>query len=323
MENHQPAQAGAPSPKPAILLVDDEPTCLRLLSSALADGDYQLLATTCAAEAMELARKHNPHLVLLDVLMPGMDGFAVCREFRADPATKNIPIIFLSGLQDARDRVRGIELGAVDFITKPFEPAEVSARVRRQVEIQKERRQWLQQAVAVTPQQRILDLISAGENDRTEFKSTLRWSLTDKKVDHGVELAWLKTVAAFLNSDGGCLLVGVSDQGLALGIEPDGFENEDKYLLHVNNRLQQHIGLEYAANTHFGLYPAGERKVLLIECTPASKPVFLTDAGQESFYVRVGPGSRKLSMSQMLTYVVERNRLPGRVGDPPAEQHAK
>jgi hypothetical protein len=94
----------------------------------------------------------------------------------------------------------------------------------------------------------------------------------------------------------------VDDKGVPLGIEPDGFENEDKYLLHVNNRLQQHIGAEHAANVRFGLYPSGSRKALLIECSPASKPVFLIDAGQESFYVRAGPGTRKLTMSQMLSY---------------------
>jgi hypothetical protein len=85
--------------------------------------------------------------------------------------------------------------------------------------------------------------------------------------------------------------------------------NEDKYLLHVNNRLQQHLGAEQAANVRFGLYSVDGVKVLLIECSPASKAVFLTDGGQESFYVRAGPGTRKLSMSQMLAYVVERGRL--------------
>ena len=154
-----------------------------------------------------------------------------------------------------------------------------------------------------------MQIIKDGENDRTEFKSTLRWSLKENKVNHGVEIAWLKTVAAFLNSDGGRLLVGVDNQGVPLGIEPDAFENEDKYLLHVNNRLQQHLGAEHAANIRFGLYPVGSQKVLLIECSPATKPVFLIDAGEESFYVRAGPGTRKLTMSQMLAYVIESGRI--------------
>ena len=77
----------------------------------------------------------------------------------------------------------------------------------------------------------------------------------------------------------------------------------------MNNRLQQHIGAEHAANVRFDLYPAGAFKVLLVECSPASKPVFLIHDGQESFYVRAGPGTRKLTMSQMLAYVSEKGRI--------------
>jgi predicted HTH transcriptional regulator len=128
-------------------------------------------------------------------------------------------------------------------------------------------------------------------------------------MNHGVEIAWLKTVAAFLNSDGGRLVVGVDNEGVPLGIQADAFENEDKYLLHVNNLLQQHVGVEQSANVRFGLYPVGELKVLLIECSPASQPAFLVDAGQESFYVRTGPATRKLSMSEMLAYVNERKSV--------------
>jgi DNA-binding response OmpR family regulator len=293
--------------KPAILLVDDEPSCLQVLTSALNGTEYQLICATKASDAMKLARERRPHLVLLDVVMPELDGFALCAHLRAQSATKDLPIIFLSSLQDSSDRVRGIELGAVDFITKPFDPAEIRARVRRQVELQEERRRLMTQPLS--PEQRLEKLIRGGENDQTEFKSTLRWSLKENKVDHGVEVAWLKSVAAFLNSDGGCLVVGVDDKGVPLGIAPDDFENEDKYLLHVNNRLQQHIGIEHAANVRFGLYAIGNVKVLMIECSPASKPVFLVDAGQEAFYVRTGPGTRKLTMSQMLAYVVERRRI--------------
>ncbi len=278
-----------------------------MLTSALGGTDYQLICAVKPSDALNLARTRNPHLVLLDVMMPDMDGFSVCRQLRDDTATRDLPIIFLSGLQDPQDRTKGIELGAVDFISKPFDPAEVRARVRRQVELQEERRKLI--APALSPEERVRQIMVEGENDRTEFKSTLRWSLKDNKVHHGVEIAWLKTVAAFLNSDGGRLLVGVDDKGVPLGIEPDGFENEDKYLLHVNNRLQQHIGAEHAANVRFGLYAAGAHKVLLIECGRASKPVFLTDAGQESFYVRTGPGTRSLTMSEMLGYIVERGGM--------------
>jgi DNA-binding response OmpR family regulator len=301
--NEQPARAQIAS-KPAILMVDDEPSCLQVLTAALAGNDYQLICTVRPRDALKLARDRNPHVVLLDVVMPEIDGFAVCRQLRGEAVTKDLAIIFLSSLQDPQDRTRGIELGAVDFITKPFDPSEVRARVRRHVELQEERRRLL--APELSPEARIKQIIGEGESNRTEFKSSLRWSLKENKINHGVEIAWLKTVAAFLNSDGGRLVVGLDDRGVPLGIQADAFENEDKYLLHVNNLLQQHIGVEQAANVRFGLYPVGEQKILLIECSPAAKPVFLIDAGQEFFYVRAGPGTRKLTMSETLAYVVER-----------------
>src|SRR5215203_693746 len=169
--------------KPAILLVDDEPSCIQMLTSALGGTGYQLICAVKASDALNLARTRNPHLVLLDVVMPDMDGFSVCRQLRGDVDTRDLPIIFLSGLQDPQDRTKGIELGAVDFISKPFDPAEVRARVRRQVELQEERRKLM--APALSPEERVGQIMVEGENDRTEFKSTLRWSLKDNKVHHG------------------------------------------------------------------------------------------------------------------------------------------
>jgi DNA-binding response OmpR family regulator len=294
---------------PTLLLVDDERISLRMLEAALDTGDYTLLTTTDPVEALTLACEHRPHLLLLDVVMPGMDGFTLCQQLRAEARTKDIPVIFLSSLQDPADRVRGLELGAVDFISKPFNTAEIRARVRRHVDLHDERMALLRNRPAESPEERMARILAAGENDRTEFKSTLRFSIVDKKIDHGVEIAWLKSIAAFLNTDGGNLVVGVDDKGTPLGIELDGFDNEDKYLLHVNNRIQQHIGAECAAHVRFGLYPVAGKKVLLVECAAASKPVFLTDAGQEAFYIRVGPGTRKLTMSQILAYVVARKRI--------------
>jgi DNA-binding response OmpR family regulator len=309
MTSPDSAPASRSSDKPAVLLVDDEAVNLQVLSAALDGMDYKLICAINPIEALRLAQERKPHLVLLDVMMPGMDGFEVCRRLRADEQTRGASIIFLSSLHDPRDRIQGIELGAVDFITKPFNTAEVRARVRRQVELQDERRQLL--TPVVTAEQRLAQIVAEGENERTEFKSTLRWSVNDNRPEHGVEVAWLKTVAAFLNTSGGRLVVGVDDSGQALGTELDAFENDDKYLLHVNNRLKQHIGVEHVGGVRFGLFPFKGKQVLLIECSPSSKPVFMVDGSQEYFYIRTGPGTRKLSMSQMLAYVTERaNKSP-------------
>ncbi len=96
--------------------------------------------------------------------------------------------------------------------------------------------------------------------------------------------AWLNSIVAFLNSEGGLLLAGVADNGEIVGIDHDQFENEDRYLLYVNNKNQQHIGLEHARSIRFNLEPIGGSKVLVVECVPTSSPVFLREGKNESLF---------------------------------------
>ncbi len=113
----------------AILLVDDNPTNLQLLFETLDGRGFKLLVAKDGKSALAIARKVCPNLILLDIMMPEIDGYEVCRQLKADPATAEIPIIFLSALTDTQDKVQGLDLGAVDYITKPFQPDEVIARV--------------------------------------------------------------------------------------------------------------------------------------------------------------------------------------------------
>ncbi len=109
-----------------------------------------------------------------------------------------------------------------------------------------------------------------------------------------------------LHKFGGVLLVGVADDGNILGAEADQFDSDNKYLLHVNNRIQQHIGLEYTSFIRYQLVSVDTKKVLLIECQPSPSPVFLKIGKDEDFYIRVGPGSRRLSTSEVIAYVTNR-----------------
>ena len=113
----------------AVLLVDDNPTNLQLLFETLDGRGYKLLIAKDGKTALSIARKAGPHLILLDIMMPEIDGYEVCRQLKADPATEEIPVIFLSALTDTKDKVQGLDLGAVDYVTKPFQPDEVIARV--------------------------------------------------------------------------------------------------------------------------------------------------------------------------------------------------
>jgi two-component system sensor histidine kinase ChiS len=120
-----------------ILLVDDNPTNLQVLYQTLDGLDYKLLIAKNGARALEIANKVKPSLILLDIMMPGIDGFEVCRRLKADALTQDIPVIFLSALSETKDKVKGLDLGAVDYISKPFHADEIIARVNTHLTINK------------------------------------------------------------------------------------------------------------------------------------------------------------------------------------------
>jgi PAS domain S-box-containing protein len=126
----------AGSPAPTILLVDDDPTNLQLLKATLRRLGADLHLACSGEEALAVARETRPTLILLDVMMPGIDGFETCRQLKADPASADAAVVFLSALDDARDKVQGLSVGAVDYIAKPFQPQEVLARVQTHLTVQ-------------------------------------------------------------------------------------------------------------------------------------------------------------------------------------------
>jgi hypothetical protein len=153
----------------------------------------------------------------------------------------------------------------------------------------------------------VLALINAGESPTLEFKSTMRTNLKTGKTGKEIEIAWMKTVVALMNSDGGILLVGVDDDGNIIGTKADDFENEDKCRLHFKNLINHHVGPEFGRFIHLKVREIQEKVVLVIECERVRKPVFLTMGKNEDFYVRSGPSSLKLNMSQMVKYLEQRN----------------
>ena len=114
-------------PSGPILIVDDEPQNLAALRHVL-DEHYMLAFATSGEMALEVVAKRQPALILLDVRMPDLDGFEVCRRLKANPALEAIPVIFVTSLADVWDEARGFEVGAVDYITKPISPAIVWCR---------------------------------------------------------------------------------------------------------------------------------------------------------------------------------------------------
>jgi diguanylate cyclase (GGDEF)-like protein len=124
--------------KGKLLIVDDQPANIRVMAEALRD-DYELFFATSGERAIEIVAGGGVELVLLDVVMPGLDGFEICRRMKADEATSRIPVIFVTAKEEVGDEARGFDLGAVDYITKPIQPPIVRARVRTHIELKRTR----------------------------------------------------------------------------------------------------------------------------------------------------------------------------------------
>ena len=120
-------------PKGNILIVDDTPENLHLLSSTLTERGYQVRGVIDGAMALRVVRSAPPDLILLDIQMPGMNGYEVCEQLKAAEQTREIPVIFLSILDETWDKVQAFKVGGADYITKPFQTEEVLARIENQV----------------------------------------------------------------------------------------------------------------------------------------------------------------------------------------------
>jgi phosphoserine phosphatase RsbU/P len=207
------------TPQPArsvqklILIVDDTPVNIGVISGALKDC-YKTKVATNGEKALALASaEEKPDLILLDIMMPGMDGYEVCSRLKADPATSEIPVIFLTGQTSAEDETRGFEVGAVDYVHKPFSPAVVNARVRSHILLREARAQLASQLLAL--------------NNELEMARQIQLSILPHSIPKlpGLEIAArflpMTSVAGdfydFIQIDGehvGILIADVSGHGL-------------------------------------------------------------------------------------------------------------
>ncbi|MEK6916028.1 MAG: ATP-binding protein [Nanoarchaeota archaeon] len=158
----------------------------------------------------------------------------------------------------------------------------------------------------INPSERIKSIVEKGEGPKIEFKSSIRTNLFTNSIDKNIESSLLKTLVAYLNTEGGTLIVGVSDKGEILGLEKDAFVNEDKLRLHINNLIKDNIGAHFMHLLHYDLFEIDGKRVLKIECSPSNKRVFLKDGSLEEFYMRNGPSTIKLSGSSLIDYVSNR-----------------
>jgi hypothetical protein len=150
------------------------------------------------------------------------------------------------------------------------------------------------------------NLVEAGEGTMIEFKSTLRLNLHTQEKDQKMEMAVIKTIAAFLNTNGGTLVIGVADDGDPVGIQADNFPNEDKMNLHLVNLIKERIGPASMLYIHPRFDDYQEARVMVVDCLPAKSPVFAKEGSVERFFVRTGAATSELSPSQTQEFVKHR-----------------
>lgn len=175
--------------KSLILIVDDVPGNLQVLGNMLRKKSYSVSAATNGGQALEMLEKIEPDLIMLDVMMPGMDGFEVCTLLKKADRTKDIPVIFLTARTQTEDLVKGFESGAVDYVTKPFNKAELLARVDTHVQLKKAQKEIIRleqkntaMAMAVTANHEINQPLTILQGNFEIYQTSIQnQTLTDKQ----------------------------------------------------------------------------------------------------------------------------------------------
>lgn len=191
-------------------------------------------------------------------------------------------------------------LHGIDLLDPKKIPAEASLQIV--VELAKKVSTYLTNAQNTSTYR----LIELGEDEFTEFKSTLRYNLHTKKNGKEIEHASLKTIAAFLNSAGGTLLIGVDDKKNILGLQPDAFKDDDHMLLHLTSIIQERISMEHTQFIKGTVEESDGLKVLRIDVKPASSPAYLTYNQEEMLFVRTGPATSQMRVSEVYSYIQAR-----------------
>jgi two-component system, sensor histidine kinase and response regulator len=175
------ATAGSPSKlRPSILVIDDEPSVHDLLADVFRD-DYEVLGAKEGMTGLQLARLRSPDLILLDVMMPGMDGYEVCEQLKKEPQTKEIPVLFLTGARDVHSEIKGLLLGATDFVSKPINSAALKARVNNQINLKKAQDDLLR----LTAKQHLDDLAAVKERAEAQDKvKSMELQMKDEFLSH-------------------------------------------------------------------------------------------------------------------------------------------
>ena len=238
----------AQRPKPIILIVDDTAENLRVLNAALSDQGYDVRGVINGEMALRAAQVAPPDLILLDIRMPGLDGYEVCRRLKASEGTRDIPVIFLSALGDSLDKVQAFAVGGVDYITKPFQIDEVLIRVKNQLILQAAQTtiQQMNQQLEQQVQQRTAELDATNQSLRQEIEDRKRIEhhLRESEARYRLVADHISDLVGLHSPEGEYVYASPSCQGV-LGYAAEDLVGRSLYdLIHPDDRERVQLQLQ-------------------------------------------------------------------------------
>lgn len=280
-----------------ILWADDQVDVITTFSHTLAPLEAEIEYVADGEKALEAIKKRSYDIALIDLAMPPGQWGGLWLLNEINQININLPIVIVSGEGTQQETIQAIRLGAYDYVTKEKLDEELLDRVQHVLE-----------QILSKEKDKIYEIIQQGESENIEFKSTLRWNINAQKHDPVIELAVVKTIAAFLNTSGGTLIIGVNDSGSIVGIKLDQFPNEDKFQLHFWNKVRDMIGVEYSEYIKAEVILMGKDSLFKVQCRPSKRPVIVRSNKQELFFVRTGPKTEELDLSKALKYIKDHFR---------------
>jgi DNA-binding response OmpR family regulator len=276
-----------------IIWADDQVDVIHTFKKLLAPIESEIDISNNCTDAFEKIKQNHYHLLILDLMMPPgqWGGLWLLEELKN--ADLSIPTLILSGEGTQTETIKALRLGANDYVAKEKIEDELLDQVKKLIET----------SMFKVPSS---ELIKEGETERVEFKSTLRWNIFSNKIDKSIEHSALKTITAFLNSEGGILIIGVDDCQNIIGLQYDKFKNSDKMNLHLINLIKSHIGIDYCNFIQTNFEKIEGKEILRIDIGKAKTPAFLKHGKDESFYIRTGPASTNLPVSKVHDYIKNR-----------------
>jgi putative two-component system response regulator len=216
-----------PTRKTTILIVDDTRLNVQIIKSDLEDEGYNILSSENGTDALRIAETENPDLILLDIMMPGMDGFEVCKILKEKDNTKDIPIIFLTARSEPKDVIKGFQLGAVDYLRKPFEVSELLVRVKTHVRLK-----HLQHNLEDMVEERARELVAAHE-ELNNMHDELTFVHTKLQEAYLEIIRRLARAADYRDNETGMHIIRMSNYSAILGKAAGMEHDEYRSLMHA------------------------------------------------------------------------------------------